>query len=184
MFRHACAAFAAFSTLVASTGAMAATYTNAANVNVQLTIGQPGVASDSCSISTSGSVSFANNQASDATAPLQVGTPTAVVTCNYSFPYEITASSAPGFKMTNATYAAIPYTFKLSSGTPGTGGYGPDTVLSTAGAKLNGGNSAGNLTQTYRINSTITSWGSALWGSNLPPVGTVFSDTVTLTLAF
>ena len=184
MFRHACAAFAAFSMLVASTGAMATTYTNAANVNVQLTIGQPGVASDSCSISTSGSVSFANNLPTDASAPSQVSTPTAVVTCNYSFPYEVTASSSPGFKMTNGTYAAIPYTFGLSSSTPGTGGYGANTVLSNSGAKLNGGNSPGNLTQTYRINTTITSWGSALWGSNLPPTGTVFSDTVTLTLAF
>ena len=86
--------------------------------------------------------------------------------------------------MTNGTYAAIPYTFGLSSSTPGTGGYGANTVLSNSGAKLNGGNSPGNLTQTYRINTTITSWGSALWGANLPPIGTVFSDTVTLTLAF
>ena len=184
MFRHACAAFAAFSTLIASSGAMAATYTNSATVNVQLTIGQPGVSATSCTIATSGSVSFANNQASDPTAPLQNSTPTATVNCTYSFPYEITASSAPGFKMENATFTGIPYTFKLSSGTPGVSGYGADTVLSTTGAKLSGGNSAGNLTQRYNINSTITSWGSALWSSNLPPVGTVFSDTVTLTLAF
>lgn len=184
MFRHAFVACAALSSLVAATGAMAGTYSNSANVNVQLTIGQPGVASDSCTISTSGSVSFANNLATDATAPLQNSTPSAVVSCNYSFPYDITASSTPGFKMLNGTYASIPYTFKLSSSTPGTGGYGADTVLSTAGAKLSGGNSAGNLTQTYRINSTITSWGATLWGSNLPPVGTVFSDTVTLTLSF
>ena len=184
MLRHACAAFAAFSTLIASSGAMAATYTSSATVNVQLTIGQPGVAAGSCSISTSGSVSFANNLPTDAAAPAQNSTPTATVICNYSFPYEITASSSPGFKMQNATFAGIPYTFKLSSGTPGTGGFGADTVLSNPGAKLSGGNSPGNLTQRYNINSTITSWGSTLWGSNLPPIGTVFTDTVTLTLAF
>ena len=170
--------------LVASTGAMATTYSNSANVDVKLTIGQPGLASDSCTISTSGPVGFANNLATDSNAPLQNNSPTAVVTCKYSFAYEITASSTPSFKMQNAGYNGIPYTFGLSSSTPGTGGYGADTVLSIAGAKLSGGASVGNLTQTYNINSTITSWGSTLWGTNLPPVGTVFSDTVTLTLAF